>query len=106
MKRYVKASSSEYIPNITSEDVDDIIEQLVVEVMLKYSKRYNTLQVDVDDVSLHNNRVKALVTLYNNGKVIAESWFDFAAYDEYFDMIDFRSHLLRKMKEFANYLIG
>lgn len=104
MKRYIKASDMDYIPEITFDEADDILSALHYALDVKYSKRYKSLQIDIDDVTCEDNRVKAKISLYNNGKIIVESWFDFAAYDEYFDKDDYDSHINRTIYEFVKYL--
>ena len=108
MKLHVKASydlgDMDYIPHDIADDIDDIIDSLKEEIENKFGRRYKNLQVDIEGKRLDDHTFEADVLIYNNGKVIREAHFSFAAYDSYFDETDYIQHINTRIHNFVSNL--
>lgn len=108
MKRVIRASWDDmftFTPGDIEPQVDDIIEELISRVREKYGRRFKKLQLDIDDIRWGKHSLKAQVTLYNGDRLISDSEFSFAAYDEYFDEDDYNQHITRTIVEFVDNLV-
>lgn len=111
MKRYIKADSSfweqnqEFVPNIDFDFVEDtVIPELKSKLTDRFGKRYKNISIDLDDIRCNSSRVVMDVAVYNKDVLKTSGEFNFLAYTEYWDELDFKSHLSQKISEFVKLL--
>ena len=105
MKRYIKGSDlldEEFVPEITKEYGNEIIDTVVEEVTDCIRARYRNASVESKDAVIKPNEIHAVIIIWNKNTELRRMSFDFNAYDEYFDEKDYFSHINRTIRKFVS----
>jgi len=95
-----------YYPKFTEEVVDNILDELSDKIRDYYRRPGRMIDVDFDEVEWYDdpNSLRVLIIVYVNGEMKRDGYFQFTAYDEYYDDRDFDAHVYQAIHNFIKNL--